>query len=72
MASELTQKRAPKWCLAQLDVTEKQRVGICLKVSWGQIIIVMVIAMVMVIIIMDLKLFLSYSCDSVKLIFSVQ
>lgn len=71
MASELTQKRAPKWCLAQLDVTEKQRVGICLKVSWGQIIIVMVIAIVMVII-MDLKLFLSYSCDSVKLIFSVQ
>lgn len=70
MASELTQKRAPKWCLAQLDVTEKQRVGICLKVSWGQIIIVMVIAIVMVI--MDLKLFLSYSCDSVKLIFSVE
>ena len=48
MASELTQKRAPKWCLAQLDVTEKQRVGICL------------------------NLFLTYSCDSVKLIFSVQ
>ena len=70
MASELTQKRAPKWCLAQLDVTEKQRVGICLRVSWGQIIIVMVIAIVMVI--MDLKLFLSYSCDSVKLIFSVE
>ena len=70
MASEFTQQRAPKWCLAQLDVTEKQRVGICLKVSWGQIIIVMVIAIVMVI--MDLKLFLSYSCDSVKLIFSVE
>lgn len=46
MASDLTQKRVPKWCLAQLDVTEKQRAGICLKVSWGQIRIVLVIAIV--------------------------
>lgn len=31
MASELTQKRVPKWCLAQLDISAKDRVGSDLK-----------------------------------------
>lgn len=31
MASELTQKRVPKRCLAQLDVTEREKVRSVLK-----------------------------------------